>query len=355
MNQDHGVRLRDYRPEDEKALAEGVADAQTRRFLPFSPSTARGTAYAISSGTSDELMGGIGLDHVDAARSQATVSLWVGPWARSRGIATAALRAFSEQAFGTGLQRLELLIHWENPIAQRVALAAGYTREGERRGGLPNASGGRDDVLVYARLAGDSGEPGERLIPDLPGGELTDGVVTLRPLVLDDLDFYHGLHLLPEVVASRVPPEPPTAEEMRRRCERADAHWIGGSRAELVILDAATGQRAGEIAFYYIEPMLGQAMIGYSMLPAFRGRGLVTRAAQLVALWAFAETGIARLIAGTVRENLGSQRVLEKAGFHREGVMRSRLPGPAGTRVDDVQFVLLAEDLLQQVSDDATG
>ena len=66
----------------------------------------------------------------------------------------------------------------------------------------------------------------------------------------------------------------------------------------------------------------------------------------VIPLWAFAETDIARLIAGALPTNVGSQRVLEKAGFHREAYLRSRLPGPDGTRTDDVQFVLLAEDLL---------
>jgi RimJ/RimL family protein N-acetyltransferase len=143
-----------------------------------------------------------------------------------------------------------------------------------------------------------------------------------------------------------VPPEPPDPRELALRCTRAAARWLAGERADLVILDAATGERAGEIGLYYSEPATGQAMIGYSMLPAWRGRGYPTRAVQLLALWVFAETGIARLVAGTLPANRGSQRVLEKAGFRREGLLRSRLPGPGGTRVDDVQFAMVAEDLL---------
>jgi RimJ/RimL family protein N-acetyltransferase len=91
-------------------------------------------------------------------------------------------------------------------------------------------------------------------------------------------------------------------------------------------------------------------MIGYSMLSAWRGRGYATRAAQLVSLWVFAETEIARLIAGALPTNLGSQRVLEKAGFAREAYLRSRLPGANGHRLDDVQFVLLAEDLFDDLA-----
>jgi RimJ/RimL family protein N-acetyltransferase len=45
--------------------------------------------------------------------------------------------------------------------------------------------------------------------------------------------------------------------------------------------------------------------------------------------------------------NVGSQRVLEKAGFQREGYLRSRLPGLDGQRVDDVLYGLVAEDVLR--------
>jgi RimJ/RimL family protein N-acetyltransferase len=138
----------------------------------------------------------------------------------------------------------------------------------------------------------------------------------------------------------------PTAERIRRRCDRAETQWLGGTRADLVIEDAATGEPVGDIGLFYDDAFTQQAMIGYSMLPAYRGRGFPTRAAQLLSLWVFAETDVVRLIAGAAPDNLASQRVLEKAGFHREAYLRARLPGPDGTRADDVQYVLLAEDLL---------
>ncbi len=282
------------------------------------------------------------------ARRQAEIGYWVGPWARRRGVATAALRALSVHAFGHGLERLELLTHWDNPISQRVALAAGYQREGVRRGALPGRDGGREDMVAFVRLAGDAGEPVPRLLPDLPGGELTDGVVRLRPLGPGDVGFLAELQGQPDVVATSVPPVPPTPEKIHQRCFWAASHWLAGTRADLVIEEVATGAPAGDIGLFYDEPITQQAMIGYSMLPAYRGRGFPTRAAQLLSLWVFAETDVARLIAGAVPTNAGSQRVLEKAGFHREAYLRSRLPGPDGSRSDDVQFVLLAEDLLAE-------
>ena len=361
-----GVRLRAYRPDDVEAVAAGYDDPLSHRFLPALPSpftiahaerflsegimsivAEGGVAYAIADPETDDLLGGISFDKVVPSRGQAEVGYWVGPWARGRGVATAAVRALSGRALHAGLERLEILTHWDNPLSMRVALACGYRREGVRRAALPDGAGGRDDLVVFARLATDDGAPVERALPDLPGGELTDGVVRLRPLGPADLDFLAVLRRLPEVWQTSVPAVPPTDDELRRRCTQAAAHWLAGARVDLVIADAATGEPVGEIGLFYQEPMTGQGMIGYSMLPAFRGRGLATRAAQLLSLWAFAETDIARLIAGALPTNVGSQRVLEKAGFHREAYLRSRLPGPDGTRTDDVQFVLLAEDLLE--------
>ncbi|AEV81968.1 putative GMP synthase [Actinoplanes sp. SE50] len=355
MDHDDGVLLRARGPQDEAAVTAAREDRHGRRFLPRGGSSTSDFSYAVIRLSTGFPVGGIDLDRQRADPGAARVTFWIGSPARGLGLGTAALRTLGDHIFGdtpeiTGLHRLELLIHQDNPIAQRVALAAGFTREGERRGALPNDTGGYDDVLVYARLAGDPGTPAERLLPDLPGGDLTDGVVTLRPLGEDDIAFYADLHSRPDVVATSVPPIPPEPDEVRRRCLWAPAHWLAGSRADMVIVDTATGAPAGEVSLYYQEPRTGQAMIGYSMLPEFRGRGMTTRAAKLVALWAFAETGIARLIAGTLPDNRGSQRVLEKAGFQREAYLRSRLPGPAGTRHDDVQFVLFAEDLLAQVS-----
>jgi RimJ/RimL family protein N-acetyltransferase len=358
------VRLRGYRPDDLEDLVAGYSDPLTLRFMralptPFTrrhgewyirDATAAvfaegGAAYAIADPDSDRLLGGVSLERVVPGRQQAELGYWVGPWARRRGVATAAVRTLCAHAFGTGTARIELLAHAENTASQRVGLAVGFRREGVRRGALANREGTRDDLIVFARLADDPPGPTPRLLPDLPGGELTDGVVTLRPLTGDDVDFYAELHALPDVVATSVPPVPPRREEIVRRCSWAAAQWLAGERADLVITDAATGTPAGEIGLFYQEPPTAQAMIGYSMLPAWRGRGLPTRAAQLVALWAFAETGIARLIAGALPTNVGSQRVLEKAGFKREAVLRSRLPGPDGTRNDDIQFALLAEDI----------
>lgn len=60
-------------------------------------------------------------------------------------------------------------------------------------------------------------------------------------------------------------------------------------------------------------------------VPADRGRGLGTRAHRLVVDWLFSEQpDLAKLEAWTDVDHAVEQRVLEKAGFAREGILRRR-------------------------------
>jgi RimJ/RimL family protein N-acetyltransferase len=63
--------------------------------------------------------------------------------------------------------------------------------------------------------------------------------------------------------------------------------------------------------------------IGIQLLPQARGRGIGTQAQRLLVRYLFAHTPVVRIEADTERENVAEQRALEKAGFRREGVLRS--------------------------------
>ncbi|MGN9808112.1 GNAT family N-acetyltransferase [Micromonospora sp. BQ11] len=359
----HGVRLRPYRAEDAADTAAGCDDPLTQRFLPGLPSpyteaearrwisevapaewAAGGAAYVIADPATDRLLGGVGLGRLVAFRAQAEIGYWVAPWARGRGVATAATRALAERAFATGSERLELFTHPENVASQRVALAAGFRHEGVRRAAGPTRDGSRTDLIAWVRLADDPPGPAPRTLPDLPDGRLTDSVVALRPLVPEDADLMFRLHTRPEVVANQPHPVPPTREAVARRCALAGSAWLTDTIARLMIVDAATGEPAGSCGLSVTEPAFGEGMVGYALLPPWRGRGYATRAVRLLAGWAFGPVGMARLVAGTLPTNTASHRVLENVGFRREGLLRGRLPGLNGHRVDDLVFGLLAEE-----------
>ena len=62
--------------------------------------------------------------------------------------------------------------------------------------------------------------------------------------------------------------------------------------------------------------------IGYWIGTAFAGRGITTEAVQAVTPWLVREFGLTRVEARLFQRNRGSARVLEKAGYVREALLR---------------------------------
>jgi RimJ/RimL family protein N-acetyltransferase len=69
-------------------------------------------------------------------------------------------------------------------------------------------------------------------------------------------------------------------------------------------------------------PQGGCLEIGALLFPEHRGRGIGTAAQRLLVDYLFTTTLANRLQALTDVENLAEQRVLERIGFRREGVLR---------------------------------
>jgi RimJ/RimL family protein N-acetyltransferase len=91
----------------------------------------------------------------------------------------------------------------------------------------------------------------------------------------------------------------------------------------------------------------GVAEIGYWIAEPARGRGVTTAAVRLAVPWAFGtEPRLQRLQLRAAVENHGSNRVAEKAGFTREGILRSaHWNARLGRRVDWVMWSLLRSEL----------
>jgi [ribosomal protein S5]-alanine N-acetyltransferase len=76
-------------------------------------------------------------------------------------------------------------------------------------------------------------------------------------------------------------------------------------------------------------PNDGVAELGYAIAPSWEGRGLATAAARAMLREAFAAPGVRVVIAHTRPEPGASARVLEKAGFVREGEVPDEQIGTA--------------------------
>jgi RimJ/RimL family protein N-acetyltransferase len=63
--------------------------------------------------------------------------------------------------------------------------------------------------------------------------------------------------------------------------------------------------------------------MGINLLPEARGHGYGTEAQQALVDYLFRHSQAERIQADTEADNIAEQRALEKAGFTREGVLRS--------------------------------
>jgi RimJ/RimL family protein N-acetyltransferase len=100
----------------------------------------------------------------------------------------------------------------------------------------------------------------------------------------------------------------------------------------------------GAVSLYEVRLDQGCAAVGYWLAPEARGRGGATHAVRLLARWAFAELGLARLELTCSPDNEASQHVAERCGFSREGLLRSHVPFK-GARRDSVIYSLLPGEL----------
>jgi RimJ/RimL family protein N-acetyltransferase len=175
----------------------------------------------------------------------------------------------------------------------------------------------------------------------MPSVELTDGVIVLRRLREEDVPNIAAACSDPETSRFTTElPSPYTEDDARAYVAYAAGCWLGAERRPYAIADTATDDLIGAI-----EVRLGEgASIGYWVCPGARRRGMATRALTLLARWAVTEGGVERLELTTHPENVASQRVAEKAGFVREGVLRSHTRFREGRR-DSVLFSLLPRDL----------
>lgn len=64
-------------------------------------------------------------------------------------------------------------------------------------------------------------------------------------------------------------------------------------------------------------------LIGYWLSEELWGKGIITEAVKLITRYAFEHLDVIRLQAGVLEKNPASMRVLEKAGYIKEGVLRN--------------------------------
>ncbi|MGF9963923.1 GNAT family N-acetyltransferase [Bacillus rhizoplanae] len=87
---------------------------------------------------------------------------------------------------------------------------------------------------------------------------------------------------------------------------------------------------------------LQSCYIGYYLDKNHNGEGYMTEAVRLVVSYAFNELKLHRLEAGVMPHNIGSIKVLEKSGFHKEGIAKKNVK--INGRWEDHQVLAIVND-----------
>lgn len=176
--------------------------------------------------------------------------------------------------------------------------------------------------------------------------QLTDGVVTVRPLRADDVSSMY--EAVCESLADLKPWMSWAHDDYERKETRdwvtvAQARWTDGTYYGFAIIDAHRHIFLGSCSISHIHPLYHFCNLGYWVRATQRGHGFAGRAARLTARFAFERVSLIRAEIVIATENVASQRVADKMGAHREGILFNRMVIRDKIR-DAVMYSLLPSD-----------
>lgn len=191
--------------------------------------------------------------------------------------------------------------------------------------------------LLAAFGRGDTSEKlelrSERLVLRLPRMDDFESWVAVRAASRSFLEPWEPLW----------PADDLTRGAFRHRVARVEAEAKADSGYAFLIF-STKGLLLGGITLSNVRRRAAQmGTLGYWMGADHAGKGIMTEAVGILSTHGFSELKLHRLEAACIPENIASVRVLEKAGFIREGVARDYL-AIAGKRRDHLLFARLARD-----------
>ena len=178
--------------------------------------------------------------------------------------------------------------------------------------------------------------------------ELADDAVSLKLPRNADYRQWHDLRLQSRRFLE--PWEPAwrsdelTEAAFRRRVQRNSEEFSAGQAVPLFLFRRSDHTLLGGITIGYIRRGAAQScMVGYWMGEKYAGKGHMFAALRLVIPYIFSGLQLHRIEAACIPDNERSIRLLEKAGFRREGYLREYLKINGAWR-DHVMYARLPTD-----------
>jgi ribosomal-protein-alanine N-acetyltransferase len=168
--------------------------------------------------------------------------------------------------------------------------------------------------------------------------ELRGERVLLRPLRLEEERALWDLRALGGFTGAR---SPGAVERFRKRIERSGELADGKLWFGIEVDGALVGDIEARQPIDALPP--GVFEIGIALFPDNQRRGLGTEAVATLTGYLFEVGAAERVQAGTATWNEPMQKVLERLGYRREGVMRAFMPASGG-RDDYVLYAVTRSD-----------
>ena len=174
---------------------------------------------------------------------------------------------------------------------------------------------------------------------------ITTKRLELRPIEFRDLDTIHALHSLAETDEYNTLGIPDNIETTQSIIEPwiADNNRIEVRNYTMAIELKSEREFIGLFGLKLDHQKYNRAEVWYKVHPDYWNQGYATEALKAVLQFGFDTLGVHRIEAGCAVDNIGSVKVLEKAGMTREGRGRKILPLKSGWS-DNFQYSILDTD-----------
>jgi ribosomal-protein-alanine N-acetyltransferase len=151
--------------------------------------------------------------------------------------------------------------------------------------------------------------------------EVSELSIRLRPVIEDDLEMFRRFATEPYLIGLDWAGFRDAGAPARRF---ATDGYLGADDSRLMVEVEEEHTAAGFVSWRPSGYGVAKYWeIGIALLPEWRRRGIGWRAQAMLCDYLFHHTPAERIEARTHVENIAEQKALEKAGFQREGLLRS--------------------------------
>jgi len=168
--------------------------------------------------------------------------------------------------------------------------------------------------------------------------------LVLREVTSKDAPWYLKHFNTWEIVDGQECPGPKDIKTARKELKLYFTdNFTGGTGMRWGLTLRGSDDLIGSVGFYKWVKKTHQVETGYDLDPDYWGQGLMTEAMTAIVQYAFDVMKVNRIEALVSPRNKGSQRLVRRLGFRREGVLREH-DYYDGEFTDDFLFALLKRD-----------